>query len=70
MFFLDLGAREALARKGSFTSSETGHSGGGGENFIRYQDTVLDPMREQAARGAWLSLNVAGMDLCPVKARG
>ncbi|MFJ9871004.1 dTMP kinase [Streptomyces sp. NPDC101165] len=62
VFFLDIGAREALARKCSFTSLETGHSGGGEEDFIRYQDTVLDQMREQAARGAWLSLNAAGMD--------
>ncbi|MGW2695674.1 dTMP kinase [Streptomyces sp. NPDC001296] len=61
-FFLDIGAREALARKGSFTSLETGHSGSGDEDFIRYQDTVLDQMREQAARGAWLPLNVAEMD--------
>lgn len=26
-FFLDIDAREALARKGEFTSLETGHSG-------------------------------------------
>ncbi|WP_328919776.1 AAA family ATPase [Streptomyces sp. NBC_01550] len=62
VFFLNIGAREALARKGSFTSLEAGHSGGGDEDFIRYQDTVLDQMREQSERGAWLSLNVAQMD--------
>jgi dTMP kinase len=62
VFFLHIGAREALARKGSFTSLETGHSGGSDEDFIRYQDTVLDQMREQAAHGAWLSLNAADMD--------
>ncbi|MFE7043434.1 dTMP kinase [Streptomyces atratus] len=62
VFFLAIGAREALARKGSFTSLETGHSGGGGKDFIRYQDTVLDQMRKQAERDAWLSLDVAEMD--------
>lgn len=62
VFFLDIGAREALARKGSFTSLEAGHFGGDDEDFIRYQDTVLDQMREQAERGAWLSLDVAQMD--------
>jgi dTMP kinase len=62
VFFLDLTAREALARKGSFTSLEAGHSGGGNEDFIRYQETVLDQMREQATYGGWLSLAVAGMD--------
>jgi dTMP kinase len=62
VFFLNIGARDALARKGSFTSLETGHSGGTDEDFIRYQDTVLHQMREQAERGAWLSLDVATMD--------
>lgn len=60
--FLDISAREALARKGSFTSLETGHSGAGDEDFITYQDTVLGRMREQADRGGWLSLAVADMD--------
>ncbi|BFO16485.1 hypothetical protein SHKM778_28730 [Streptomyces sp. KM77-8] len=62
MFFLNISPRAALARKGSFTSLETGHSGGGDEDFIRYQDTVLNQMREQAQRGAWLSLDVATID--------
>ncbi|WP_327268062.1 thymidylate kinase [Streptomyces sp. NBC_01218] len=62
VFFLDIGAREALARKGSFTSLETGHSGGGDEDFIAYQETVLDHMREQASHGGWEWLDVAGMD--------
>ncbi|MFD0371109.1 dTMP kinase [Streptomyces sp. NPDC127114] len=62
VFFLDITAREALARKGSFTSLESGHSGGGSEDFIRYQDIVLSQMREQAADGGWHSLAVAGMD--------
>lgn len=62
VFFLDIGAREALARKGSFTSLEAGHSGADAADFIRYQDTVLDRMREQATRGAWLRLNAATMN--------
>ncbi|MEU6346878.1 thymidylate kinase [Streptomyces sp. NPDC046977] len=62
VLFLNLGAREALARKGSFTSLETGHSGGGDEDFIRYQDTVLDQLRQQAEHGAWLPVNAAEMD--------
>lgn len=62
VFFLNISPRAALARKGSFTSLETGHSGGGDEDFIRYQDTVLNQMREQAQRGAWLSLDVATID--------
>ncbi|MFJ9712148.1 dTMP kinase [Streptomyces sp. NPDC101234] len=62
VFFLNIGAREALVRKGSFTSLETGHAGGGDEDFIRYQDTVLDQMREQAERGAWLTMDVAQLD--------
>lgn len=62
VFFLNIGAREALVRKGSFTSLEAGHAGGGDEDFIRYQDTVLDQMREQAERGAWLTLDVAQLD--------
>jgi dTMP kinase len=41
---------------------EAGHAGGGDEDFIRYQDTVLDQMREQAERGAWLTLDVAQLD--------
>lgn len=60
--FLRIGAREALHRKGSFTSLETGHSGCGGEDFIRYQDTVLAQLREQEQHGGWLSLDVTGMD--------
>ncbi|MER6431693.1 AAA family ATPase [Streptomyces sp900105245] len=62
VFFMNVGAREALARKGSFTSLETGHSGGSDEDFIRYQDTVLNQMRGQAVRGGWLSLDAADMD--------
>ncbi|GAA3388840.1 dTMP kinase [Streptomyces roseoviridis] len=62
VFFLDIGAREALARKGSFTSLETGHSGGADEDFIAYQETVLDHMREKAAYGDWEWLDVAGLD--------
>ncbi|MFD8550184.1 dTMP kinase [Streptomyces fradiae] len=62
VFFLNIDAREALARKGSFTSLEAGHSGGGDEDFIRYQDTVLNQMREQASYGDWLWLDVAGLD--------
>ncbi|WP_413116260.1 dTMP kinase [Streptomyces sp. CY1] len=62
VIFLRIGAREALARKGSFTSLETGHSGNGDEHFIRYQDTVLDQLREQEQRGGWLSLDVTDMD--------
>lgn len=62
VFFLRIGAREALTRKGSFTSLETGHSGRGDEDFISYQDTVLAQLREQAQRGGWLSLDVTNMD--------
>ncbi|MCX5418015.1 AAA family ATPase [Streptomyces sp. NBC_00059] len=62
VFFLNIGAHEALVRKGSFTSLEAGHAGGGDEDFIRYQDTVLDQMREQAQRGTWLTLDVAQLD--------
>lgn len=62
VFFLNIGAREALARKGSFTSLEAGHAGGGDEDFIRYQDTVLDQLREQAEHGAFLTLDVAQLD--------
>lgn len=60
--FLRIGAREALARKGSFTSLETGHSGDGNEDFIRYQDTVLDQLRAQEQRGGWLGMDVTDMD--------
>lgn len=62
VIFLRIGAREALARKGEFTSLETGHSGTGAEDFVRYQDTVLAQLREQEHRGRWLSLDVTGMD--------
>ncbi|MER6952561.1 thymidylate kinase [Streptomyces sp. NPDC000618] len=62
VIFLRAGAREALARKGSFTSLETGHSGSGDEDFIRYQDTVLNQLREQEQRGGWLSIDVTDMD--------
>jgi dTMP kinase len=62
VFFLNIDAREALARKGSFTSLEAGHAGSCDEDFIHYQDTVLDQMREQAERGDWLTLDVAKLD--------
>lgn len=62
VIFLRISAREALTRKGSFTSLETGHSGSGDEHFIRYQNTVLDQLREQQQRGGWLSLDVTDMD--------
>ncbi|MEV4333494.1 AAA family ATPase [Streptomyces sp. NPDC049597] len=62
VIFLRIGSREALARKGEFTSLETGHSGTGDEDFIRYQDTVLAQLREQEQRGNWLSLDVTDMD--------
>ncbi|UNZ21362.1 AAA family ATPase [Streptomyces sp. 891-h] len=60
VIYLRISAREALARKGSFTSLETGHSGDSGEHFIRYQDTVLNQLRKQDQRGGWLSLDVTG----------
>ncbi|MEU5898755.1 dTMP kinase [Streptomyces venezuelae] len=59
VFFLNIGAREALVRKGSFTSLEAGHAGGSDEDFIRYQDAVLRQMREQADAGGWARLDVA-----------
>lgn len=62
VIFLRIGAREALARKGEFTSLETGHSGTGEEDFVRYQDTVLGHLREQERGGGWLSVDVTGMD--------
>lgn len=62
VIFLRIGAREALRRKGEFTSLETGHTGGGDEDFIRYQDTVLAQLEEQSNRGGWLSLDVTNMD--------
>ncbi|MEE1736959.1 thymidylate kinase [Streptomyces sp. BE147] len=62
VFFLDLSAREALARKGTFTSLEAGHDAGGDEAFISYQDTVLDQIRHQATAGGWTHLNVGRMD--------
>ncbi|MFD3938193.1 dTMP kinase [Streptomyces sp. NPDC058611] len=62
VFFLRIGAREALRRKGSFTSLETGHSGSADEDFIRYQDTVLGKLRELEQRGGWLSTDVTDLD--------
>ncbi|MEU7068318.1 thymidylate kinase [Streptomyces sp. NPDC046161] len=62
VFFLKIGAREALARRGSFTSLEAGHSGGDDEDFIRYQDTVLAQLCEQQQRGGWLPIDVTDMD--------
>ncbi|KAB7835537.1 dTMP kinase [Streptomyces mobaraensis] len=62
VFFLDIGAEEALARKGSFTSLEAGNTGQGEEDFLRYQNAVGQQMRVQAARDGWLALDVAGMD--------
>ncbi|MGW7433256.1 dTMP kinase [Streptomyces sp. NPDC054861] len=62
VIFLRIGAREALRRKGSFTSLETGHSGGREEDFVRYQDTVLAELREKEQHGGWLSVDVTGMD--------
>lgn len=62
VLFLDIGAREALLRKGSFTSLEAGHAGGRDEDFIQYQDTVLDHLREQATPDTWLRLDVTPMD--------
>lgn len=62
VFFLRIGAREALRRKGSFTSLETGHSSSADEDFIRYQDTVLGKLRELEQRGGWLSTDVTDLD--------
>ncbi|WP_406315323.1 hypothetical protein OHA77_00775 [Streptosporangium sp. NBC_01639] len=62
VIFLRVGAREALLRKGEFTSLETGHSGSGDEDFIRYQNTVLAQLQEQSEDGGWLSLDVTSMD--------
>jgi dTMP kinase len=62
VFFLDIDAREALVRKGSFISLEASHAGGSDEDFIRYQDSVLDQMRDQATRGRRLRLGFAEMD--------
>ena len=62
VIFLSIGAREALRRKGSFTSLETGYSGGGDEDFIRYQDTVLAQLRGQEQRDGWMSLDVTHLD--------
>ncbi|MGO1053679.1 dTMP kinase [Crossiella sp. CA198] len=62
VFFLRINARDALARKGEFTSLETGHSGGGDEDFIRYQNIVLAKLHEQEQHSGWLSLDVTDMD--------
>ncbi|SDD58390.1 dTMP kinase [Actinokineospora iranica] len=62
VFFLHIDARTALARKGEFSSLESGHTGGAEEDFIRYQDTVLAKLREHEQRGGWLSMNVTDMD--------
>jgi dTMP kinase len=62
VLFLHIGARDPLARKGEFSSLETGHSGGSDEDFIRYQDTVLATLREHGQRGGWLSMDVTDMD--------
>jgi dTMP kinase len=62
VLFLRISARDALIRKGEFSSLETGHSGSGDEDFIRYQDTVLATLREHGQRGGWLSLDVTDMD--------
>ncbi|MFI6991790.1 dTMP kinase [Nonomuraea wenchangensis] len=62
VIFMRIDAREALRRKGEFTSLETGHSGSGDEDFIRYQNTVLAQLQEQGERGGWLSLDVTSMD--------
>jgi dTMP kinase len=62
VFFLRIDARAALARKGEFSSLETGHSGGADEDFIRYQDTVLAQLRDHEQRGGWLSMDVTDMD--------
>lgn len=62
VFFLHISARDALARKGEFSSLETGHSGGANEDFIRYQDTVLATLREHEQRCGWLSMDVTDMD--------
>ncbi|TQE37432.1 thymidylate kinase [Streptomyces ipomoeae] len=61
VIFLRISAAEALARKGSFTSLETGHSGTADEDFIRYQDTVLAQLRDYEQHGGWLSLDVTDM---------
>lgn len=62
VIFLRIDAREALRRKGAFTSLETGHSGPGAEDFIRHQDTVLTQLREQQKRGGWLPVDVTDLD--------
>jgi dTMP kinase len=63
VFFLRISAEEALARKqGEFSSLETGHSGGGGDDFIRYQDTVLTQLHKDEQRDGWLSMDVTNMD--------
>ncbi|MBN6058311.1 hypothetical protein JYK22_40700, partial [Nonomuraea sp. RK-328] len=62
VIFLRIGAREALRRKGEFTSLETGHSGSGDADFIRYQDAVLAQLQKQGEDDGWLSLDVTNMD--------
>jgi len=62
VFFLRISARDALARKGEFSSLETGHSGGADDDFIRYQDVVLAKLREHEQRGGWVSMDVTDMD--------
>lgn len=62
VFFLRISARDALARKGEFSSLETGHSGGADDDFIRYQDVVLAQLREHEQRGGWVSMDVTDMD--------
>ena len=62
VFFLRISARDALARKGEFSSLETGHSGGADDDFIRYQDVVLAQLREHEHRGGWVSMDVTDMD--------
>ncbi|MFJ2218365.1 dTMP kinase [Streptomyces sp. NPDC101062] len=62
VFFLKIGAREALARRRSFTSLEAGHAGNRDEDFIRYQDSVLAELCARQQRYGWLPIDVTGRD--------
>ncbi|MFE7576917.1 dTMP kinase [Streptomyces sp. NPDC057521] len=65
VLLLSLSSQEALRRKGDFTLLEAGRSGTAAQDFVDYQDSVAQALRD-LVEDSWSVLDVAGKEAADV----
>lgn len=58
VLLLDVDPKEALRRKGNFTSLEAGHSGSAEQDFVAYQAQVTQALYRQRTTSTWATIEV------------